>query len=52
VKNLHPALASAYVIKTEKMTLHIAILDIDTLLLHEEAIPELLERLITSIKND
>jgi len=52
VKNLHPALASAYVIKTEKMNLRIAILDIDTLLLHEEAIPELLERLVASIKND
>ena len=52
MKSLHSALTSAYVIKNEKMNLHIAILDIDVLLLHEEAIPELLERLIASIKND
>ena len=52
MKSLHSVLASAYVIKTEKMDLRIAILDIDALLLHEEAIPELLERLVASIKND
>jgi hypothetical protein len=52
VKSLHPVLASAYVIAGEKMSLHIAILDIDALLLHEEAIPELLEQLIASIKDD
>ena len=42
MKSLHSVLASAYVIKKEKMDLRIAILDIDALLLHEEAIPELL----------
>ena len=52
MKSLHSVLASAYVIKNEKMNLRIAILDIDVLLLHEEAIPELLERLVASIKND
>jgi ParB-like chromosome segregation protein Spo0J len=52
VKSLHSILASAYVIKNEKVNLHIAIVDIDALLLHEETIPELLQQLLASIKKD
>ena len=52
MKSLYSVLTSAFVIKNEKMNLRIAILDIDALLLHEEPIPELLERLVASIKND
>lgn len=52
MKSLASVLASAFVIKTEKMDLRIAIVDIDTFLLHEDPIPELLEQLTASIKDD
>jgi len=44
--------SAAYIIMNERLNLRITILNINALLPHEETIPELLERLTTSIKND
>lgn len=40
----------AYVVKNKRLNLDVAILDIDSLYLHEETIPQLLEQLTQSIK--
>jgi len=40
----------AYVVTNERLKLHIAILDINSLHLHEEIIPELVKQLVRSIK--
>lgn len=42
----------AYIVKDERLNLYIAILDINTLHVHEEVIPEFLEQLTLSIKRD
>lgn len=42
----------AYVVKNRQLDLYIAIVDISSLHLHEEIIPELLEHLVESIKTD
>lgn len=42
----------SYVISHEKLNLSVVILDISSLHLHEEIIPELLNRLVTRIKRD
>jgi len=44
--------AWAYVIPSQKLNLRITLLDIDALLPHEGTIPEFLEQLTASIKND
>jgi len=43
---------AAYAVKSERLSLNAAILDIDSLHLHEETIPELVEQLAWSIKAD
>jgi len=42
----------AYLVKDKRVNLYITILDIDSLRLHEETIPELLEQLARTIKAD
>jgi hypothetical protein len=46
------SLSSPYVISHEKMNLYISILDISSLHLHEETIPELLNALVETIRRD
>jgi len=41
---------AAYVVKNERLSLNLAILDIDSLHMHEETIPELVEQLAWSVK--
>ncbi len=52
MKPLDSIIDSAFVVKNDKMNLRIGILDINECLLHEEAIPELVEQLRVTIKND
>lgn len=52
MKSLDSYLNAVYVIKTQKMELRIAIVDIDLLLLQEGVIPELLDQLTAQIESD
>jgi len=52
VKKLGSSSSYPYTIYHEKLVLHLKIVDIDSLFLHEEIIPETLEQLVKSIKED
>ncbi len=44
--------SAAYVVKSKQLDLYIAIVDINSLHLHEDVIPELLQHLVESIESD
>ena len=52
MKNLGSSSSYPYTIYHEKLVLHLKIVDINSLFLHEEIIPEMLEQLFKSIKED